>query len=477
MPDLLEDLRDTFQNAADFKEQGVAAGGDGPKLRLLWLESLISGRDLGEELLRPLLDPKRFGGLSDGAEVLRQLLQGGVDVPDGTLRKTSREIAGDLLDGRCALVFRELNLAVTYELRSGERRGVEAPREEKVLLGGKDAFTETLRTNLGLVRRRLPSPGLMVEEVKTRCQCPTKVQLLWMDGVADPLRVTECRRRLSRIEADALLSASILQSALSDRPGSVFPQVLSTERSDRFALNLLEGRGGVLVDGLPLGWLAPAPLSQFFRVPEDEALHPWVGSALTMLRYLALLVGLALPALFVAISMYHQEMLPARLMEAIIEAKRSVPFPSGVETVVMLLAVELLQEAGLRLATPVGETVTVLGALLVGQAAIEAKLVSPVVVIVVSLATVAGYTSPSQEMAGALRLLRMLLVLAAAGWGMLGLSAGAILLVHYLCGIEVLGVPYLEPFSSGSLKKALGGLLRRPGDAAHRRDDSVAGSS
>ena len=142
MTDLLEDLRDTFQNAADFKEQGVAAGGDGPKLRLLWLESLISGRDLGEELLRPLLDPKRFGGLPDGAEVLRQLLQGGVDVPDGTLRKTSREIAGDLLDGRCALVFRELNLAVTYELRSGERRGVEAPREEKVLLGGKDAFTE-----------------------------------------------------------------------------------------------------------------------------------------------------------------------------------------------------------------------------------------------------------------------------------------------------------------------------------------------
>ena len=474
MEDLMAGLRKKLGGDSDWREREAAAGGDGAAARLCWMDSLVDERRMGEDVLRPFTDPGRFGRVKDPARALERIRKGGIYSADGKLRDRAADLAADLLSGRCALIFPTLGLGVSFEVRGTDRRSVEAPKEEKVLLGAKDAFNETLKTNVALVRRRLDRPEMRVEEVESRCRCPVQLRLVWMEGLADPGRVDTVRERLRRMDADALLTPAVLVQALSDEPESVLPQLLSTERADRFALNLLEGRVGVLADGLPLGWLAPAPMGQFFRVPEDEALHPVTASVLTALRFLGMLLSLLLPAFFVAVSMYHQEMLPPRLMQAVITAKLSVPFPSLVETVTMLAVIELLQEAGLHLPTPVGETISILGALLVGQAAIEAKLVSPVVVIAAALSAIAGYTTPSQEMAAALRLGRFLLVLAAGAGGMLGLSAGLTLLIHRLASLEVLGVPYASPFSTASLRLALRGILRRTGDAGRRRDETVA---
>ncbi len=470
---LINSVAAKFEGSLDFKQHAAYAGGNGAEALLCYLDSLVSTSQASELVLRPFTDPERFGGIHGASDAARLILRGGISCVIANLRADAESIAQDLLDGHCSIIFKAEAIAVTFEVRAQERRNVEAPKEEKVVKGAKDAFVETLRINIALVRRKMRHESIVIEKVTTNSACPTGVAMVYKRGFTSTGIVDEVRRRLERIDADAIISAAVIDQALCDRPGSIFPQLINTERADKFALNILEGRVGVLVDGLPMGWLAPGTFGQFFRVPEDEAQHTVVASILTLLRYGALILSLLLPAFYVAVAMYHQEMLPVKLMQAIITAKQSVPFPTAMETIAMLLAVELLQEAGLRLPNPVGETVSIIGALLVGQAAIDAKLVSPVVVIVVSLATIAGYTAPSQDMGSALRVCRMLLVLSAVAAGIVGVAAGLTMIIYYLCTIECLGVAYTTPFSTGNAKRVIKGFMRFRGDAGHRAETAL----
>ena len=279
-----------------------------------------------------------------------------------------------------------------------------------------------------------------------------------MDGVADPAIIEKLRRRLDAVEIDGVLTTTALETYISDSHRSPFPQLMLTERPDRFCLNLLEGRVGLLVDGLPLGWMMPATLSQHLRVTDDISKHFAIASALTLLRHIALFITLLLPALYVAIAMYHQEMFPIRLLLSVIESKQAVPFSTATEVLSMLIAFELLQEAGLRLPSSIGETVSIIGALIVGQSAVEAKVISPIAVIVVATAGIAGYTIPNQDLAQALRLTRFALVLTAIFAGLFGIVAGCILLVWHLCSLDSFGQAYIDLASEqddGSLLRAL----------------------
>lgn len=231
---------------------------------------------------------------------------------------------------------------------------------------------------------------------------------------------------------------------------TAFPLVQYTERSDRFCAGLAEGRVGILIDGLPLGYLAPGVLGDFLQAPQDKSESWLLASALTLLRYLCMLGTLLLPALYVAMVTFHQEMIPTRLALSIIAAKQDVPFRSVFEVIVLLLAFEILQEAGLRLPQSIGQTVSIIGGLVVGSAAVEAKIISPAVLIVVAIAGIAGYTMPSQEVAGALRIWRFLLALLASAAGLFGVVAGLSALVIHLAGIESFGVSYLTPFASNA---------------------------
>ena len=226
--------------------------------------------------------------------------------------------------------------------------------------------------------------------------------------------------------------------------------------------HLLEGRVGILADGLPHGFLAPGSIAQFMKAVGDDSLHWLVSSAVTFLRWLAFVLSLLLPALYVTVAAYHQEMIPTKLLLAIIASKADVPFSTAVEVIAMLIAFELLQEAGLRLPAAIGQTVSIIGALIVGQSAVEARIVSPVVVIVVAVAGIAGCTMPNQDMAGALRICRFLLVLPAIFMGMFGLVLGIVLLLRHLAGLESFGVPYLSPFVGADGGKGLLQALFRP---------------
>ena len=455
-------LEAVFQGCYDFEARDVNIGGDTQrKARLCFIDGLVSGSDVAQQVIRPLTDPARFGDVRDGGAVIEMLVGGSVYVYTAKRRDKLGPLAGDLLNGFCALIFDKERTAVTFEVKSPQRRSVDAPKEEKVIKGAKDAFVETMKVNTTLVRRKVRNPHLKIRSFNLGRRADTAAALVYIEGFTNEGIVAEATRRLEGIRAEGVLTSAVIEENIVDNPRSPFPQIISTERSDKFCMNLLEGRVGIFVDGLPLGFLAPGTFSQFMKVPEDHAGHFIVASALTLLRYMAVFLTLLAPAFYVAVAMYHQEMIPTRLMQSMIEARASVPFPTALEVILMLLAFELLQEAGIRLPSPIGETVSIIGALIVGQSAVEASVVSPVVVVVIALAGIAGYTMPNQDMGSALRLCRFLLVLAAIALGMFGVATASAILTWHLAGLESFGVPYMSPFAGSEGRHLSRALLRR----------------
>ena len=456
-----EKLEKAFEDCEDFTLRHVRLGGHSGSLTaaLCCVDGLVSGSDVSESVLRPLTEAERFGGVGSPEEAAQLLCEGLAWFYAARQRRDLGETAADLLCGCSAVVFE--GIAVTFETKQPQSRGVEKSELEKSVKGAKDAFTEVYRQNTALLRQRIRTPELKLISVTLGRRTRTQAAVVYLRGITNRTVVERLRQRLAEIDVDGALTTASLEEYLLQRH-SPFPQLTVTEKPDRFALELLEGRAGLLVDGLPFGFLMQGTLAQQMKVTEDRASHALVASMLTLVRYAALFLSVLLPALYVVVTVYHQEMLPDKLLLSVIRSKQDVPFSTAAETLGMLLAFELLQEAGLRLPESVGETVSIIGALIVGQSAVEARVISPIVVIVVAIAGITGYTTPNQDLAAALRLCRFALVLLGLGLGIYGLVFGLILLTYYLCTLESFGTAYLAPFCDGSAGELLRALLRLP---------------
>ena len=460
-----------FSSCGDFESRLLDFGLEGRvAVRACWLDGLVSGADAADEILRPLTDRLRAGEADGEAAVIERILAGGVYRGAVHRRSDMDLLVSDLCHGYLALIFDGSAVALSFEIRSADVRAVGEPTLEKSLKGGKDAFTETLRTNTALVRRRIASPKLKLAESTLGRRSNTRLSVLFMEGLVSPDTLRELARRLDKLDVDALLSLGSLEEAIVDAPLSPFPQLLHTERPDRFAMYLIQGRIGLLVDGLPVGLVLPVTLAEFMKVTDDAGSHFLVSSALSLMRWTALAVAALLPAFYVAVAMYHQEMIPTRLLLSIIEAEQDVPFSTALEVLGMLAAFCLVQEAGLRLPNPIGDTVSIIGALIVGQAAVEAKIVSPIAIIVVAFSAIACYALPSQDLAAAVRLARFLLLLGAIFAGLYGTALIAALLLLHLASLDSFGVDYTAPLSDG-LRGGLRRLLFLPPQPAEKFRD------
>ena len=443
--------------------RSVWPGGEATSgVALCWIDGLVSAKSVSQDVLRPLTDAMRLQPESGGASMTQRILRGAVWACSVELCSSTDTLTEALLAGCCAIVFDSEARAVQFEVRTDNARAITPPTVEKTIKGGKDAFVEVFRTNTALVRRRVRDPALKLRELTLGRKSRTPVGVLYLDGVADPELLAELLRRLECIDVDALSSAGSLEEYITDHPDSPFPQLLHTERPDRFAAELLAGRVGLLADGLPMGFLLPATLASFMHVAEDRAQHFLIASGLTLLRWLSALISALFPAVAVAVSMYHQEMIPTKLLLSMIEAKQQVPFSEAVEVLVMLLAFELLMEAGIRLPDPVGDTVSIIGALIVGQSAVDARVVSPITVIVIATSAICGFTQPSRDLGGALRLVRIGMVLLAIFFGLFGIAAGLSLLIWHLSSLESFGVAYTSPMAEGGFHEVLRRILRPP---------------
>ena len=439
-----------FEDAADFETRKVLCGGQ--LLTVLFLDGLTSGRDIAEQVLRPLAQ------MTDAAreEVLyTRALQGGVWCASVKEPESTQQAAELLVNGFCVILFPKSGKALGCEVKTGEKRSPSPPETENTVKGAKDAFTETLRTNTSLVRRHLRTPGLRLTETVIGKRTLTKVTVCWIGGLTDPELPRRMQERLSSIDIDGALSPAAIEEYVTGSRRTAFPLLEYTERTDHFCQGLLDGQVGLLADGLPLGYLAPVGLGRLMRSPEDRATDFFSASMLRLLRYAALGVSLLLPALYAAMAMFHQQMLPTKLLLSIIESKQNVPFSTLLEVLGLLCAFELLQQAGLHLPQAVGTAVSIIGGLVVGTAAVDAKLVSPAALIVTASSGICGFTLPNRELSDAVRLWRFVLTVLAGLWGLFGVTVGLLLLLTELAGLESLGRSYLSPFGRAEVKGAL----------------------
>lgn len=439
-----------FEGAADFETRKVLCGGQ--LLTVLFLDGLTSGRDIAEQVLRPLAQ------MTDEAreEVLyTRALQGGVWCASVKEPESTQQAAELLVNGFCVILFPKSGKALGCEVKTGEKRSPSPPETENTVKGAKDAFTETLRTNTSLVRRHLRTPGLRLSETVIGKRTLTKVTVCWIDRLTDPELPRRMQERLSSIDIDGALSPAAIEEYVTGSRRTAFPLLEYTERTDHFCQGLLDGQVGLLADGLPLGYLAPVGLGRLMRSPEDRATDFLSASMLRLLRYAALGVSLLLPALYAAMAMFHQQMLPTKLLLSIIESKQNVPFSTLLEVLGLLCAFELLQQAGLHLPQAVGTAVSIIGGLVVGTAAVDAKLVSPAALIVTASSGICGFTLPNRELSDAVRLWRFVLTVLAGLWGLFGVTVGLLLLLTELAGLESLGRSYLSPFGRAEVKGAL----------------------
>lgn len=467
-----EYIRQVFADCADFYEREILIGNDPEKSCVFFtLVGMVRNERLSDYVLKPMAEDPRLETMSLD-QALAWLLRGGLHNFALFMRDSMDDVALDLAMGNAVFAFPGRKEVLSCIVPTEEKRGISPPENEPVLKGGKDSFVESIRTNTSIVRRRIRTPKLKMREFLLGRQSQLQVDLLFIEGLTDPKLVRQAEKRLSDIDIDALITTANLEEYLVDTNRTPFPLIAHTERPDRFSSGLMEGRVGILADGLPLGFLLPGSLSFFFQTGEDSSKNWLEATFLRVLRYLCMLVTLLLPALYVAAVNFHPEMLPAQLAWSIAEAKQDVPFSTLFEVLVMLIAFEIIQEAGLRLPPAIGTTVSILGGLVVGTAAVEAKIVSPAVLIVVAAAGIAGYTMPSQEFAGALRLWRIVLVLAAGLAGIFGVAAGVVVLVHHLASLKSYGVPYLTPFAAAEQAQT-GGVLRLPMPLAKLRDRSL----
>ena len=467
-------IRFIFRDCADFGEREVLIGGDPEKrTTVFFINGQVRNERMNDYILRPLATSQLLREATPEA-AFRMMTEGIVYTQLVQVCTTLDQAVFALINGSVVFDFPGKGKMVSYFAATEEKRSVSAPDNEPSLKGAKDSFVESLRTNTSLVRRRLRAPELKIAEIFAGRQSVTPVDILYLEGTTNPELVEETKRRIAGIDTDDLLQTASLEELIVDEVDTAFPMIAYTERPDRFCAGLVEGRVGVIVDGIPLGYLLPGTVGQFFKTGQDRSQNWVAASFLSILRYLCMLGSLFLPSFYVASVNFHPEMIPARLAWSISEAKTDVPFSTVFEVLIMLLAFEAVQEAGLRLPGPIGQTASILGGLVVGSAAVEASIVSPVVLIVVAIAGIAGYTVPSQEFSAALRIWRFGLAIAASIGGLFAVTALAAVLVYRLAQLESFGVPYLTPFAaSGSEREKGHGVIRWPTHRVKFRESAL----
>ena len=445
-----ETICEIFGDSGDLNRRILKVGAN--ILFIYSIDGLVSGGDISEFVVKPLMQDTVGGTMEELYDrALHRTVYNVVAVPCEDLDRVLQL----LLNGFCVVVFGDKALA--FEDKTPEKRSPSPPEIENTVKGPKDAFTETSRTNTSLIRRHLRSAALHFYETTVGTGCRTNVSVAYIEGVTDPELIERMKERLSRLRTEGLLTPAAVEELITGSRMTAFPLIQYTERTDRFAQALLEGKIGLLVDGLPVGYLLPVDIGFFLTGAEDRGKDFVSASWMRILRWGALLVGLFLPGLYVAMVVFHPAMLPTGLLQSVIEAKQRVPFPTIFEVLGLLIAFELLQEASVSLPRSIGQSLSIIGGLVVGSAAVEAKLISPTALIVVAVAGICGFTVPGRGLADALRLWRTALAVLGALAGLYGVTLGALCLLIHLAGLESFGEPYLAPFAKVSLR----GILRK----------------
>lgn len=431
----------------------------------VYIDSLSDKYMVSDFIMRSLMYETSDSALkntSSNKRVFEFIKDNSLAIGEVKVIKDWTELISSILSGDTLILIDGWPEAIGSSTKGWESRAVTEPTTQIVIRGPKDSFNESLNTNISLIRRRIKSPNLWLEMMKIGEVTQTDVAILYIRGIVKEELVEEVKQRLHDIKTDGILESGNIEAFIEDKTFTVFPTIYNTERPDAVAGNLLEGRIAILVNGTPFVLIVPTIFAQFFQVPSDYYDRYDIATFLRILRYVSFVFSLVLPALYIAIITFHQGMIPASLLITIAASREGVPFPAVVEALLMEFSFEVLREAGIRMPRAVGQAVSIVGALILGQAAVQAGIVSPAMVIVVAITGISSFSTPSYDLAIAARLIRFSLMLLAALLGLLGVMLGLIAIIAHLSSLRSFGAPYLAPFAPFILAGQKDALVRFP---------------
>lgn len=381
-------------------------------------------------------------------DLYKLVYKGNVAITDAKETEYIEEIIDNVLMGETVLLIDGYDKALIVSSRGWPTRGISEPQTEIVIRGPRDGFVETGKINTTLIRRRIRDPKLKLKTMQIGKMSKTDIAIMYIEDIVDKEMLKELNKKLESINIDAILESSYIEQLIENSWWSLFPQVESTERPDAVAASLYEGRIAIIVDNTPFVLLVPMTLNMAMQSSEDYYDRWIVTATLRIARYIAAPIVLLLPALYIAITSFHPGMIPTQLALYVASTRLDVPFPAFVEAIIMMGTLELLRESGTRISGPIGTTIGIVGGLIIGQAAVEAGIVSPLMVIIVAITTISSFTLPNYSFATGLRIASFGMMILASSLGLYGVMLGNILILTHLVGLKSLGVPYMMPYSS-----------------------------
>jgi spore germination protein KA len=436
-----------FGDSCDLVVRTFSFGRDGNvRAALVFLDGMADLSLINDDIIKPLMYDSlyRAGETSrvPGMDEIRDRLLTAGDVKSAY---TLEQVLDFCLSGDAVLMVEGSRKALGIGAKGWDKRAVTEPDTENVIRGPREGFTENLRTNTAMIRRKIKSPVLKMRTVVIGERTRTLVNILYIDGITNPALVRETERRLKSIRTDAILAAGYLEQYIEDQPYSAFQTIWYSEKPDAIAGKLLEGRAAIVVDGTPFVLSVPMLFMENFQTAEDYVIRSYYATALRILRLTAFVISLFAPAVYIALTTFHQELIPTTLLFTMAAASEGIPFPAAVEMGVIMLSFEILREAGIRMPRNIGQAVSIVGALVLGEAAVQAGLVGAPVVIVMAFTAVAGFVNPSSS--DAVTILRWFLMLMAATMGSFGITLALFVILIHLMSLKSFGANYLAPFA------------------------------
>lgn len=456
----VQKIKDIFGQDHDFCIRDVELFGN-IEASIIYINSITDKNAISEEVIRPLTDFK-LESKEDSEELKRIILKRVLFHADVKTETHLDRIVQALLHGSTLLIIegvRDVFLINTFQM---DKRSIAQPETEQVIRGPRDGFIENISSNTALIRSRLPVPEFRVKAMQVGTLTKSSVAYCYIEGIVNPALVEDVKKRLDSIDVDRILDAGYIEQFIQDNPRSPFPQIKSTERPDVVVGNLVEGRVAIMVDGSPFALIAPATFTQFYQTSEDYNERFIMASMIRMIRLISLLFSLIMPSLYVAVLSYHPELIPTSFAVAITSGRAGVPFPALVEVFLMELAMEILREATVRMPKQVGGALSIVGVLVIGQAAVSAGFVSPITVVVLALTTVGSFATPAYNMAIGFRMMRFPLLLITGIFGFYGLILGLLFVNNHVLSLKSFGVPYLSPVAPINLSGLKDTAIRAP---------------
>lgn len=419
---------------------------------IAYLEGLADTEKLSESVIKPLTDAKEKAyAVPD--ERIGYLKKHVLYAPQISDAETFSDISREMISGVCVLFADGCEEAALVDIRKMPHRPVNRTNNESVVMGSQEGFVENLRTNVSLIRKNLRTPDLVTEILSVGSENKTMAALLYVKGVTDDKMVEEARRRLKSINVQSFLGTGQIQQLIEDHPLSLFPQILQTERPDRTAAGLSEGQFAILTDNSPYALLGPSTLFHFLHASDDSFMRWQYGTFVRFIRLMGIMFSLLLPGMYIALTQFHSHLLPMNLLSSIAEARANVPFSILGEILFMEFAFHLINEAGTRIPSQIGSALGIVGALILGQAAVTANIASPILIIIVAITGLGNFVIPSYSLSIGLQIYRLIVLFAGAMFGLYGIVFALFLMTVSLCSMRSFGAPYVSPLAPKRMGK------------------------